>query len=69
VRHPDQQHGTPAVADAQELDRPALGGPADRFETGEAGELVDEGTGPLAERPEPQELLVLRNPGQDVGDV
>jgi hypothetical protein len=69
MRHADQQHGTPAVAHAQELDRLALGREPRGLEARLTRKFVDQRARPLAERPEPQELLVLRDAREDVPDV
>jgi len=69
MRDADQEHRTPAVADAQKLDRPALRRLADRLEARLARKLLDEGPGALTQRPEPQELLVLGDACEDVAEV
>jgi hypothetical protein len=60
----DQESGPRAVADGEELDRPALGRGADRLQARDAGKLLDQRPGARPELRQRQELAEVGDPGE-----
>jgi hypothetical protein len=69
VRHAEEQDGAGAVADRQELDRPALARRADGLDAGDGGKVLDERARARTQLVEGQELPEVRDAGEKRGEI
>ena len=69
VRHADQERRPRPATDREQLDRPALGRGADGLETCDPGEFGDQPLRARAELFQGEELLEVRHPREQPGEV